>query len=157
MNAVVLLCSGICGGDAPVTINTAQVCDSKKVSDHHAIIPTMSAGETDLSALLAGEREILRLVAKQVLRAVSAPYRYSETTVTMDCDGRSFTVKGRTVIETGWKAFAEQEQKDKPLPELSEGQVLTASGMNVKEGKTSPPKHFTEDTILAAMETGRCK
>ncbi|MDD3513042.1 MAG: DNA topoisomerase 3 [Synergistaceae bacterium] len=153
VNAVVLLCSGICGGDAPVTINTAQVCDSKKVSDHHAIIPTMSAGETDLSALLAGEREILRLVAKQVLRAVSAPYRYSETTVTMDCDGRSFTVKGRTVIETGWKAFAEQEQKDKPLPELSEGQVLTASGMNVKEGKTSPPKHFTEDTILAAMET----
>lgn len=157
INAIVLLCSSICDGTTPVSINAAQVCDSKKVSDHHAIIPTMSAGETDLSALPAGERELLRLVAKQVLRTVSAPYRYSEITVTMDCGGRSFTVKGRTVIETGWKAFAEQEQKDKPLPELSEGQVLKADKLVVKEGKTSPPKHFTEDTILAAMETAGAK
>ena len=157
VNAIVSLCAGICGGSTPLSVNAECVCDSKKVSDHHAVIPTMSAGETDLSALPAGEREILRLVAAQVLRAVSASYKYSETVVTMECGGITFTAKGKTVIELGWKAFAEQEQKDKALPELSEGQVIKPVGASVKEGKTSPPKHFTEDTILAAMETAGAK
>lgn len=157
VNAIMLLCAGICGSHTPLTVNSGCVCDSKKVSDHHAIIPTIVAGETELNDLSAGEREILRLVATQVLRAVSAPYKYSETVVTMDCGGNIFTVKGKTVIELGWKAFDEQEQKEKALPKLFEGQVIKVVGTNVKEGKTTPPRHYTEDTILSAMETAGAK
>ena len=102
---LVLLCAGICDSNTPLSVNSGQVCNSQKVSDHHAVIPTKSAGETDLSALPAGEREILRLTAKQLLRAVSAPYHYAETVVTLDCGGKISTTKGKSVVDTGWKAL----------------------------------------------------
>ena len=143
----------ICEADAPGRVNAGQVCDSKKVSDHHAILPTAGAGKADTSVLPLGEREILRLVAGQLLRAVSDAHRYAETTVTLECGGTEFTAKGRTVLDTGWKQYLAQEKQDAALPELSEGQVLECTEAAVKEGKTTPPKHFTEDTLLSAMET----
>ena len=157
VRAAVLCAAGIMKKDAPVVINPAQVCDSKKVSDHHAIIPTIVAGETDLAALPAGEREVLLLICRQVLMAVSEACRDTETAVTLECGGHSFTAKGRTVTISGWKTYLSQEQKDKTLPELVEGDRLTLADVNVKEGATTPPKHYTEDTLLSAMETAGVK
>ena len=145
--------AAICETTAPGRVNARQVCDSRKVSDHHAILPTASASKADVSVLPLGEREILRLVAGQLLRAVSDAHRYAETAVTLECGGAVFTVKGRTTLTPGWKQYLAQEKQDAALPELSEGQVLDCAEAAVKEGKTTPPKHFTEDTLLSAMET----
>ena len=153
VNALALCCAGICGTEPPAAVYSGQVCSSKRVSDHHAVVPTMAAGETDLEALPAGERELLRLAARQVLMAVSAPFVYLETEARLDCGGNVFTAKGKTVVQPGWKAYADAELTDKALPELSEGQSLPVSSCAVKEGRTTPPKHFTEDTLLSAMET----
>lgn len=148
--------AGICGADAPKSLNAGQVCNSAKVSDHHAVVPTASAGKADITALPAGEREILRLVSRQLLCAVSEPHRYAETAVTLDCAGYDFAAKGKTVLAPGWKAYL-QEHADKPLPELEEGRNISVTAVSVKEGKTSPPKHYTEDTLLSAMETAGAK
>ena len=138
-------------------VNAGQVCNSKKVSDHHAVVPTMTAGSADLSALPAGERAVLGLIAQQVLCAVGGPHIYAETAVTLDCGGAAFTAKGKTVLSVGWKACLEQEQADKPLPELTEGMSFPVESAAVKEGKTTPPKRYTEDTLLSAMETAGAK
>ena len=154
--ALASVAAAICGADVPEKLNAGQVCDSAKVSDHHAVVPTSVAGKADCSALPAGEREILRLVSRQLLCAVGRPYQYAETAVTLDCAVYGFSAKGKTVLVPGWKACL-QEQADKPLPELEEGQNVPNSSISVKEGKTSPPKHYTEDTLLSAMETAGAK
>lgn len=138
-------------------VNAGQVCNSKKVSDHHAVVPTMTAGSADLSALPAGERAVLGLIAQQVLCAVGGPHIYAETAVTLDCGGAAFTAKGKTVLSVGWKACLEQEQAEKPLPDLAEGMSFPVESAAVKEGKTTPPKRYTEDTLLSAMETAGAK
>ena len=150
--ALVSAAAVICEVDAPEAVLASQVCDSGKVTDHHAVVPTGSAAGADLAGLPLGEREILRLVALGLLRAVCPPHRYAETAVTVECGGHSFTAKGKTVLDMGWKAYAEPT-KDTSLPDgLTEGQTLAVDAVQVKEGRTSPPKHFTEDTILASME-----
>ena len=157
VGALVLCCAGICDQETPDVILSAQICDSKKVSDHHAIIPTIEAAETNPASLPAGEREILRIVAHQVLMAVCEQYRYEETVVTLDGGEAVFTAKGRHVLRPGWRAYVRQEQEDKGLPILKEWYMLTAHTAEVKEGKTTPPKHYTEDTLLSAMETAGVK
>ena len=145
--------AALCGLDAPETVLAAQVCDSGKVTDHHAIVPTRSAAQADLAALPAGEREVLRLVALALLRAVSPPHRYEETAVTVLCAGYSFTAKGRVELDLGWRAY-DREQREAALPDgLTEGQTLAVEAARVKQGKTTPPAHFNEDRLLAAMET----
>ena len=154
--AVAACAAGILGvsvGD----VFSKQVCDSRKVSDHHAVIPTMAAGEAELSALTAGEREVLKLVARQVLMAVSAPYSYLETVVTVECGGQVFTAKGKTVLNAGWKSYAAGEQKEKVLPPMTEGQSIDSFDVSLEEGKTKPPARYTEDTLLSAMETAGAK
>ena len=145
--------------------NAAQVINDKKVTDHHAVIPTRNLQGADLSGLPVGEKAVLELVALRLLCAVAEPHSYAETAVTVECAGAEFTAKGRTVKNHGWRALdaayragqnnaePDKETEDKALPELSEGQTLSLSGATVKEGKTTPPKHFTEDTLLSAMET----
>ena len=145
VNALALCCAGVCGTEPPAAVCSGQVCSSKKVSDHHAVVPTMAAGETDLEALLAGERELLRLVSRQVLMAVSAPFVYLETEARLDCGGNAFAAKGKTILHMGWRAYTEKGKQDSTLPELSERQSLPVSFCEVKEGKTTPPKQFTED------------
>jgi len=157
VKALVLCCGGICELDVPSVFLSGQVCDSSKVSDHHAIIPTLVAGSTSLDSLPAGEREILLLLARQVLMAVCEPYRYEETVVTMDCGATPLTAKGKQVLNLGWKTYAKQDTEDKPLPFLKEWDILTSAGAEIKEGKTKPPKHYTEDTLLSAMETAGAK
>lgn len=150
---LVAAAAAVCGMDKPPTICAKQVCSSKKVTDHHAIVPTISAGKVDMASLPLGEREVLKLAAKGLLRAVDEPHRYAETVITVDCAGQSFTAKGKTVLAPGWKRY-EQEQAEaaSALPVVTENQTLSVSAAAVKTGKTTPPKHFTEDTLLAAME-----
>ena len=147
-----------------ITCDAAQIINDKKVTDHHAVIPTRNLRDADLSGLPVGEKAVLELVALRLLCAVAQPYTYAETAVTVECAGAEFTAKGRTVKNPGWRALdmayraglkhtPEKETEDEALPELTEGQTLALSGVSVKEGKTSPPKHFTEDTLLSAMET----
>ena len=156
--AYVAAAAKLCGVDMPKEINVAKVCNSKKVSDHHAIIPTVSAVATELDALPLGERELLKLTARGLLKAVSPPFRCTETTVTLFCGGHSFTAKGRTVLNLGWSVYeVVQRDKENALPELTEGQTVPVTAATVKEGQTSPPKHHTEDTILSSMETAGVK
>ncbi len=148
-----------------ISCDAAQVINDKKVTDHHAVIPTRNLQGADLSGLPVGERMILELVALRLLCAVAEPHSYSETAVTVESAGAEFTAKGKTVKRPGWLALdaayratlknAEPNKgtEDKALPELAEDQTLPLSNAAVKEGKTSPPKHFTEDTLLSAMET----
>ena len=157
VNAFVVCSVGICGEAAPTVVLPQQICDSKKVSDHHAIIPTMVSGETDINTLPAGEREIIKLIAKQVLRAVSESYRYRETVAVISCGNNTFTAKGKIVENIGWKTYNEKEQTDKVLPELADGDELKVASSEIKEGKTKPPAHFTEDSLLSAMEVAGAK
>ena len=157
VNAVVASSVAICGEAGPAVVLREQICNSKKVSDHHAIIPTVVACRSDINALPAGEREILGLIAKQVLRAVSESYRYRETVAVISCGDRTFTSKGKVVVNIGWKIYNEKEQTDKVLPELADGDELKVVGSEIKEGTTKPPAHFTEDSLLSAMEVAGAK
>ena len=142
----------------------SQVINSKKVSDHHAIIPTKTCADTDLSGLPSGEMRILMMIACRFLAAVSEPHRYAETRLMLSCGGREFTSKGKEVLYEGWKRIerhfrpAVKDSKDgnapQSLPEgIREGMTLPVQKAEVKEGKTTPPKHFTEDTMLSSMES----
>lgn len=143
-------------------VNAGRVTDSGKVSDHHAIIPTKSLSGADFDALPASEKNTLSLIAMRLICAVGEPHVTAETTVTLDCKGHAFTAKGKTVVASGWKAAEKcflatlkQKPDDKPdeiLPELAEGQTFENARAALREGFTSPPKHFTEDTLLSAME-----
>jgi DNA topoisomerase-3 len=148
-----------------ISCDVAQVINDKKVTDHHAVIPTRNLKDADLSALPAGEKAVLELVALRLLCAVAQPHIYSETVVIAACAGGEFTAKGKTVKHPGWKALEDayrakmkdaepkKEGAEKALPELTEGQTLSVAAAIIKEGKSSPPQHFTEDTLLSAMET----
>lgn len=142
----------ICHNDIPLSLNTT-ICNSQKVTDHHAIVPTVSVLGADISVLPTGEREILRLVSRQLLCAVSEPFRYAETVAVLDCAGHFFTVKGRETLADGWKAYTDSEPNDRILPELKENGEYPVKSVSVKEGTTTPPAHFTEDSLLYAMET----
>ena len=150
------------GVTGEIPIHAKQVINSKKVSDHHAILPTRSMAKADLSSLPAGEANVLRMIAARLLAAVGEPYRYAETTVQMECAGQVFTAKGKTVLAEGWKAveravLGDTAQKDEEklelLPEVQGQETLPILDAQLKEGKTSPPKPYTEDTLLSAMET----
>ena len=147
----------VCGAEIPVSMNTSVVCDSSKVSDHHAIVPTISVESADISVLPTGEREILRLVARQLLCAVGEPFRYAETVVTFECGGHLFTAKGKEVLSRGWKCYLGCDANKESIPELKENAEIPLKSVSVKEGLTTPPSHFTEDTILHAMETASAK
>lgn len=141
---------------------TKRVINNKKVSDHHAIIPTAEVSSTDLSSVPDGERKILYLIANRLLCATNEPYIYETVTAEISCSGYSFVAKGRNVISEGWKAIEKafrdfQKCKDDTEEEeetlsLTEGQVIERPVSEVNEHFTQPPKHFTEDTLLSAME-----
>lgn len=146
----------------PVSVHSSQVINGKKISDHHAIIPTKTAVGCNLSELPAGEREVFLLIARRLICAVADPYHYLETKISLICVGQNFSAKGREVIAEGWKLYDGRKSKEKEseedaennvLPSLLENMQMVLSDAVIKEGKTNPPKHFTEDTLLSSMET----
>ena len=142
----------------------SRILNSKKVSDHHAIIPTAEAVKTDKGSLPESERNILLLLSMKLLSATAQPYRYEAVTASFSCGGVTFTAKGKTVKCEGFKELErrfratlkakpedEKTVKENPLPELTEGQEITAQAA-MTEHDTTPPKAYTEDTLLSAME-----
>ena len=140
-------------------VRPASIFNSSKVSDHHAIIPTKTMTGSDFSELSLGEMAVLQLISARLLCAVAEDYRYAESTVKSRCGAEEFTKKGRTDLQLGWKAIWQHFYPDKKKDEDSIGQIpgqgnrLQIDSSALKEGKTSPSKHFTEDTLLSAMET----
>ena len=140
-----------------------RVMDNRKVTDHHAIIPTMEIAKADLSAVPEGERKILSLAANRLLCATGEKHEYETVRAEFACNGAVFTASGKSVIRNGWKDFEavlkrsyktaeDKEQEEKKLPELSKGMSFEGVQAKVAEHFTQPPKHFTEDSLLAAME-----
>ena len=147
--------------EKPLPIHVRQVINGSKVTDHHALLPTKSMANADFAALPVGERNVLRLIAARLLCAVGEPHRYAETTLTTECAGEEFTANGKVVLSEGWKAMERKmlgellgKQKEQAtLPDVQEQSQCSIVVAELKEGQTTPPKHFTEDTLLHAMET----
>ena len=146
--------------EEPIPIHVQQVINGSKVTDHHALLPTKSMANADLAALPAGERNVLRLIAARLLCAVGEPHRYAETTLTTICAGEEFSAKGKVVLSEGWKTVERKmlgdllgKQKEAVvLPDVKEQSQCSVAGAELKEGQTSPPKPYTEDTLLSAMQ-----
>ena len=143
--------------------DVAALVNDKEVSDHHALIPTLELEKADVPALPVGERNILLLVCCKLLCAAAEPFVYEAVTATFDCGGHTFTAKGKQVLSQGWRTIQEvfrSSLKEKPededavgvLPALTEGQAFEPVAASVTEHFTSPPKPYTEDTLLSAME-----
>ena len=151
---------------ADFTPDIAKVTDSKKVSDHHAIIPTMELAKADPDALPESERNIITLAGARLLFATAEPHIFEAVTAVFSCADTEFTARGKTVLSDGWKEIEHRYRatlKDKPdpedgenegvtLPELSEGQNFPNPAAKVTEHTTTPPKPHSEASLLSAME-----
>ena len=169
MESTVRQVIGIVGRKVPIfdglscAPDIRRITNNAKVTDHHAIIPTVQLEKQDISALPESEQKILRLVAMRLLSATGEKHTYEETSLTISCEGYVFSTKGKTVVQEGWKAVEqrfkaalkskENDEPEKMLPAVSEGDVLGAVSSSVTEHFTTPPKQYTEDTLLSAMET----
>ena len=144
-----------------LTPDVGRVLNSKKVSDHHAIIPTAEFAKQGFTGLAESECKLMNLVCSKLLCAVAAPHEYETVTAVFSCAGNEFTAKGKTVLVPGWKEIDQrfrstlkadtEEEVLNTLPELTEGQSFSVIA-DVSEHFTSPPKAYTEDTLLSAME-----
>ena len=153
---------------ADFTPEISRLLDSKKVSDHHAIIPTMEFAKTDLAALPESERNILTLAGARLLMACAEPHIFEAVTAVFSCVGQEFTAKGKTVLAEGWKGFerrfmatlkkkADTEDDEEnalslDVPPFAEGQTFDNPQAAVTEHFTTPPKPHNEASLLSAME-----
>ena len=153
---------------ADFTPEISRLLDSKKVSDHHAIIPTMELAKADLAALPESERNILTLAGARLLMACAAPHIFEAVTAVFSCAGQEFTAKGKTVLAEGWKGFerrfmatlkkkADTEDDEEnalslDVPPFAEGQTFDNPQAAVTEHFTTPPKPHNEASLLSAME-----
>lgn len=140
-----------------------RVLNSKKVTDHHAIIPTMEIAKADIATLPETEQKILSLIANRLLCATGEKHLYETVRAEIFCGEYMFTTSGKSVLKNGWKVFEDafkcsfkvvesKEKEEKKLPELQEGQIFETVETKVSEHTTKPPAHFTEDALLSAME-----
>ena len=149
-----------CGSFFPLV---EMMVSDKDVSDHHAIIPTMEIEKADIKALPVGERNLLLMVCCKLLCASASPYEYVTVTATFDCGGHPFTAKGKRILAEGWREIerifrsslkekSEDTDNGGVLPDFTEGQTFENVAASITEHFTSPPKPYTEDTLLSAME-----
>ena len=144
--------------DATTRLDFKKILNSKKVTDHHAIIPTETVGTADLESLPEGERKILELVAIRLAESVSDPCKYKEAVAEVTCCGKTYTYKGKYTANPGWRSVVMLKEKksdeDNKVITLTfeVGDNLSISDIKIKAGKTTPPKSYTEDTLLSAME-----
>ena len=142
-----------------------RILNSKKVTDHHAIIPTMEIIKQDLKAIPESEMKILSLCANRLLCATGEKHIYNSTKAVITCNNTVFKVSGKEVWKNGWKEFEDffknsyktaedksDAEEEKKLPELREGMTIAVEQTKVSEHFTQPPKHYTEDSLLSAME-----
>ena len=165
-----------------VPISTKQVLNSSKVSDHHAIIPTENVSDADYSEIPFGEQKILGLVTARLLSSVGDPAEITEYALEVECAGEVFKAKSKCITSPGWHLLEDwilgkkqdEEEEDSGKKDdggshgileileadaslLSEGRELPGRDPKVKEGKTTPKKRFTEDSLLSAMESAGAK
>ena len=142
-----------------------RILNSKKVTDHHAIIPTMEIIKQDLKVIPESEMKILSLCANRLLCATGEKHIYNSTKAELTCNEIVFKVSGKEVWKNGWKEFEDffknsyktaedksDAEEEKKLPELHEGMMIAVEQTKVSEHFTQPPKHYTEDSLLSAME-----
>ncbi len=150
--------------DKQYELNVTRCINDKKVSDHHAIIPTIEI-KKDLNSLPTGEKNILSLIAMKLVLATAEPHKYEAVKVVVSCENHAFKVTGKTIVEDGFK-YIENHIKSKlkgdtvadeisenPLPKIKDGEIFENVSSDISEHFTSPPKSYTEDTLLSAMET----
>ena len=153
------------GYTGALPIHSKQVINNKKVTDHHAIIPTAEVPKVRFGELPAGEQKTLRLITARLLAGVGVPCTIRETTLEFDISGKIYRAKSKTVTDQGWKevndwilGIKEEQPDEEQICEIAcpdifkEGRTIPVSEASIKEGKTSPKKHFTEDMLLSAME-----
>ena len=145
--------------------DATRIIDNSKVTDHHAILPTAEFIKKGFAGLTEGEKKVISLVSAKLLCAVSIPYEYEAVTAVFDCGGYPFTAKGKTTLCEGWQEIdrlfrsslkakdeSEETSEECELPELAEGQTFDVAAIEITDHYTQPPKAFTEDTLLSAME-----
>ncbi len=150
---------------ATAKVEIPKVINGKKVTDHHAIIPTAELAKQNLAELPKGEQEILKLLATRLAEAVSSPCRYEENLVEAECAGQIFKAKGKQILEAGWKSVAGSQNAESNSDssggsddnsalsvDVLEGDSVNIIKTECKEGTTIPPKMFTEDTLLAGAD-----
>ncbi len=147
-----------------VDINIKRCINNSKVTGHHAILPTEKIKDADLSELPEEQKNILLLISSKLVLATAAPHKYEAVKVTVICENTDFKATGKTVLENGWKSLEEKmkallksketddEKAEKKLPDLTQGQQFENVTAEKTEHWTSPPKPYTEDTLLSAME-----
>lgn len=141
------------------TVDVSCVINNSKVTDHHAILPTMQSVKCSKEKLSETKQRILSLIIWKLVQAVQPPFIYEDVLVTVCCQGRNFTAKYKDVLQPGYTAkpvplVEPEKNKDASLPnDLEQGMVIPVVRAEKKQGFTSPPKVYTEDTLLSAMET----
>ena len=141
----------------------SRMINNGKVSDHHAIIPTLEIEKADLSAIPTGELNILKLVLCRIISASAESYMYENTTAVFECGGYTFTAKGKEIISEGFRTIEKliypktDNAESAPLVKFYKGQLFAGAAPELKEKYTQPPKPYTEDTLLSAMETAGAK
>ena len=146
-----------------------RILNSKKVSDHHAIIPTEQIFKLSMADLNQKEKNILILIGTRLIMAVNDPLRYESKSGTFTCAGKELKASGRLVLDPGFKMIEQSLKKylkselsedpdDKSkedrqiLPKIVAGQIFEVTGTRITEHISSPPRPYTEDTLLSAME-----
>ena len=143
----------------------SRMINTGKVSDHHAIIPTLEIEKADLSAIPTGELNILKLVLCRIISASAESYVYENTSAVFECSGYTFTAKGKEIVSEGFRTIEKliypktdnAESAPAPLVKFYKGQLFAGAAPELKEKYTQPPKPYTEDTLLSAMETAGAK
>ena len=169
LRRVDLVCKHIecCNGINVPNPDIKRIINNSKVSDHHALLPTDEIATADIAALPEGERNILFLISAKLVLAVAEPHKYESVKVRLNCENTEFSASGKTVLSAGWKDLEssvksrlkggddkeDNEDQTAALPEITENQVFEQVKSEVSEHWTSPPKPYTEDTLLKAMET----
>ena len=167
VDMVGLICQHIpCCSGISFTPDVRRCINNKKVSDHHAIIPTAEIASQNLTGLPETEQNILHLIAMKLVLATASAHTYEATKITVSCEDHTFTASGRSVKNAGWKALESSikakmrgnsdentNAEETVLPDLSSGETFENVSARTAEHWTSPLKPFTEDTLLKAMET----
>jgi DNA topoisomerase-3 len=150
------------------------IMNNRKVSDHHAIIPTEEIQNADLTKMASADAKMLMLIGTRLLCATDTAHRYTLTSALIDCSGYQFVAQGKRIDEPGWKIYEdtlknyfktgepEEDRSEKDisrsaLPEVAEGELISGVESDITDHWTQPPKHFTEGTLLSAMEKAGTK
>ncbi len=133
--------------------NIKRIINNKKVTGHHAILPTVNIANTNLNELPEGQQNILKIIALRLVCAISEPHKYESVKATITCENNSFSASGKSILQNGWKSIeTDDDTNETKLPNLTVGQTFEYVVAEKSEHFTAPPKAFTEDTLLSAME-----